>query len=452
MYTSYIGKKFLALLKEKYRKPNDYSAHSFFDEVMFPLFFDDEKHFLNVANSSFFQPISKTLLSKEKSVHQLRLERFHMDINTKGASLTTLIGYAAQGVLAGTSGQVSNLQNEITLEDMYASWIGGGMAIAVGGGYSILIDNAEILWGIFIGWTYYRSYLNQTPNLKGNQIDIWNAYWIIHFLSKKFNLCQPLSGFYFPEYDVCKVEKWRKMGFVEFSSEKWSKILFNLSKRFPNEIITVNCFKFADTNTTIGFINLYLPEISEIYELRDKLFIDYKDTILKDEQIEKLETFFTFKNACKLGSIGLKSIEPAKLRDYMPKGSIEYARGEEFKFTNENSYINYSLYKLWMIAMLNKTELLELATRLAKSLLSILETKKKEEDNRWKTNVSQGIEEVKNAKNLRSFIEALTPLIEVGNAELYANVVEQVLKMPVDNFPLFITLVRFEYAYLKSKE
>jgi len=195
-----------------------------------------------------------------------------------------------------------------------------------------------------------------------------------------------------------------------------------------------------------------LPEIAEIYELRDKLFIDYKETILKDEQIEKLETFFTFKNACKLGSIGLKSIEPAELRDYMPKGSTEYARGEDYKFTNENSYINYSLYKLWIIAMLNKTELLELATQLAQSLLLLEAKRRKDEKNRGKTTLFQDIEEVKIAKNLRSFIDALTPLIECNNADLFANVVEQVLKMPVDNFPLFITLVRFEYAFLKSKE
>jgi hypothetical protein len=187
-----------------------------------------------------------------------------------------------------------------------------------------------------------------------------------------------------------------------------------------------------------------------MYNLRDKLFIDYQDTILQDEQIERLETFFTFKNACKLGSIGLKSIEPAKLRDYMPVGSKEYARGQDFKFTDEKSYLNYSLYKLWIIAMLNKTELLDLATQLAETLLE-MEAKKKDEGNRGKTTLSQSIDDVKNAKNLRAFIDALTILTDGSNAGIYANVVEQVLKMPTDNFPLFITLVRFEYTYLKSK-
>ncbi|MDR0302117.1 MAG: hypothetical protein LBI04_07395 [Treponema sp.] len=175
---------------------------------------------------------------------------------------------------------------------------------------------------------------------------------------------------------------------------------------------------------------------------------------VRNSEIERLETFFTFRNACKSGSIGLKSIEPAKLRDFMPVGSTEYARGQEFKFTDEKSYLNYSLYKLWIIAMLNKTELLDLATRLAATLLE-MEAKKKDEGNRGKTTLSQGIEDVKTAKNLRGFIDALTPLIEGSNADLFVDVVEQVLKMPTDNFPLFITLVRFELShlkYLKSKK
>ena len=102
--------------------------------------------------------------------------------------------------------------------------------------------------------------------------------------------------------------------------------------------------------------------------------------------------------------------------------------------------------------MLNKTELLELATRLAESLLALEAKRKEEGGGRGKTTLFQDIEDVKVAKNLRGFIDALTLLIESVNADLFGNVVEQVLKMPVDNFPLFITLVRFEYAYLKPKK
>jgi hypothetical protein len=106
-----------------------------------------------------------------------------------------------------------------------------------------------------------------------------------------------------------------------------------------------------------------------------------------------------------------------------------------------------------MIAMLNKTELLDLATQLAKTLLDLEAKRIKDgaQTNRGKTGLFQDIEDVKTAKNLRLFIDTLTPLIKEDNADLFTNIVEQVLKMPTDNFPLFITLVRFEYEYFKIK-
>jgi len=444
MYTSYIGKKFLALYKERFQKPDDYSAQLFFDEVMFPLFFDDEKHLMHVSNSPFFQKPKQEDVDKCGSKSLAQYANLKNSIENEPPNMSIYVGFAAKDIEGTTSGQLTDMDFKTNAEDVYASWIGEALAVGVSGGFVVLIDEPEILCAVFEGWQYYRKYLLQTPNLKDKQIETWNGQWLCHRLSKRFIGDRPFDNF--------EVETAEVLGKLAIPTKQWSQIIFVLSLKYPNKALTAYSYNLSQTNTTLGFINLYLPEIAEIYELRDKLFIDYKETILKDEQIEKLETFFTFKNACKLGSIGLKSIEPTKLRDYMPKGSIEYARGEEFKFTNENSYINYSLYKLWIIAMLNKTELLELATRLAKSLLLLEAKRREDEKNRGKTTLFQDIEEVKNAKNLRSFIEALTPLIEVGNAELYVNVVEQVLKMPVDNFPLFITLVRFEYAYLKSKE
>ena len=444
MYTSYIGKKFLTLYKEKYQKSENYSAQQFFDEVMFPLFFNDEKHLMHVHGSTFFQKIRNDDLKGGMSESLIRLSRLHRDIENKKYSGSTFVGYAAEKVQEVTSGQVTSLDCKIDSEEIYASWIGEGLAIGLSSG-NILLPEENILWGLFDGWRYYRKYLEQTPNMKGRQIETWNGYWLCHFLNKKFNKDRPLDNLELP----LKGDE-EKKGAISITTQKWSMVIFVLAKNFPNTILTTYAYFLGKTNTTLGFINLYLPEVSEMYDLRDKLFIDYKETILKDEQIEKLETFFTFKNACKLGSIGLRSVEPAKLREYMPVGSIEYAQGKEFKFSNEESYLNYSLYKLWIIAMLNKMELLDLATQMAEVLLS-MEAKKKDEGSRGKTTLSQDIECVKNAKNLRSFIDTLTPLMESSNADLFANVVEQVLKMPIDNFPLFMTLVNFEYAHLKSK-
>ena len=442
MYTSYIGKKFLTLYKEKYQKSENYSAQQFFDEVMFPLFFNDEKHLMHVSNSPFFQKPRQEDVDKYGGKSLAQYAKLKNAIENEPPNMSIYVGFAAKDMEGTTSGQLTDMDFKTNSEDIYASWIGEALAVGVSGGYVILIDEKEILLAVFDGWEYYRKYLQQTPNLKDKQIETWNGQWLCHRISKRYNEERPFDNF---EVEIAEV-----LGKPAIPTRQWSQIIFVLAKKYPGKIFTAYSYNLSQTNTTLGFINLYLPEVSEMYDLRDKLFIDYKETILKDEQIEKLETFFTFKNACKLGSIGLRSVEPAKLREYMPVGSIEYAQGKEFKFSNEESYLNYSLYKLWIIAMLNKMELLDLATQMAEVLLS-MEAKKKDEGSRGKTTLSQDIECVKNAKNLRSFIDTLTPLMESSNADLFANVVEQVLKMPIDNFPLFMTLVNFEYAHLKSK-
>jgi hypothetical protein len=222
-----------------------------------------------------------------------------------------------------------------------------------------------------------------------------------------------------------------------------------LSRRFPNYIITSYAYFLGKTNTTLGFINLYLPDIRRMYELRDKLFLDKEDTILNDKEIESLETFYRFNEACKMGTIGLKSIEPRGLREFMPKGTVDYAQGKDLKLSDEKSLSNYQIFKLWIIAMLNKTELLKLATDVA-TALSVHETQNSKE-NRGKSEKSNQVKGILDSKNLRNFIEGLTELVTKENADIFKEVVEQTLKMPSDNFPLFATLIRFEYTFQKTK-
>lgn len=62
MYTSYIGKKFLKLYNEKERL--NLSAKDFFNTVLFPLFFNDDRHFMHVHGSTFFQKVSEKRHSK----------------------------------------------------------------------------------------------------------------------------------------------------------------------------------------------------------------------------------------------------------------------------------------------------------------------------------------------------------------------------------------------------
>ncbi len=226
--------------------------------------------------------------------------------------------------------------------------------------------------------------------------------------------------------------------------------MFALSKKYLGQALTAYAYNLSQTNTTLGFIKLYLPEVRKMYEFRDAVFLSGQAIILNDSQVERLQTFYNFKGACKIGTIGLKALEPANLRAYMPKGSMLYAQGKDYKFSDEDSYLNYQLYRLWIIAMLNKTELLNLATQVAQALKEFEKTTANDRGTKEKARLS---EELRTSASLKTFIDKITEVLGLApqNADAFRQVVVQVLKMPTDNFPLFATLIRFEYQYLKSK-
>ena len=89
-----------------------------------------------------------------------------------------------------------------------------------------------------------------------------------------------------------------------------------------------------------------------------------------------------------------------------------------------------------------------MASDIAKALSDLEKT-----ESRGKTVLPSLSKEVREASNLKLFIDKITEVLNYApaNAEIFKKVVEETLKMPSDNFPLFITLIRFEYAYLKSK-
>jgi hypothetical protein len=442
MYTSYIGKKFLTLYND--REGENLSAHEFFDEVLFPLFFDDEKHLMHVHGSTFFQKIGKADIKEGKKESLIRLDRLHNDVSEGKKSGSTYVGYAAEKITEVTSGQVTSLNCMIDEEEIYASWIGQGLSVGLKGGL-LLINEDEILWIIFAGWRFYRKFINQTPNIKSRQIETWNGHWLWHSSSKSDlktldeNIVIPIGN------------ESEETGSSAIITIPWIKIVFSLSKFLPHKTITGYSYILSKMNSTYGFIKIFLPEVQKMYEMRDALFIKKSETVLSDKEIENLSTFYNFKSACQLGTIGLKALEPDKLREYMPRGSILYAQGKDFKFSTEESFLHYQLFKIWITAMLNKTELLKLASDVASVLLANEANGGKE--NRGKSDKSQDSIGVKDSKNIREFIENLTEVLEKspGNAETFKEVVDQIVKMPSDNFPLFVTLIRFEYTYQKSK-
>lgn len=472
MYTSYIGKKFLGIYRQRKNLPDEYSAQEFFDEVLFPLFFDDEEHLMHVGNSPFFQKPTKNAIEEHGSKAKAQLFNLRTKIAEGIPSGAIFVGYGAETVEATSSGQVTSMSFEIDGEEMYASWIGQALAIGVNGGLAIQIGEEEILWSLFGGWIYYRKYLSQTPNLKDKQIETWNGHWVNFAFGKNYDKDNEEAVFQYiiPE----KVQ-----GNLAIPTIDWIKIIFALSWQYPNQELTAYAYNLSQTNTTLGFINIILPKVKSLILLKEQLY-SLSDDGQHDKEFEEMyTTFYNFKNACKLGVIGLKTLEPSGLRDFMPKGTAKYAKGNDYKFTDisfvqnkneeaeafaerfqkantkrKNELINFKIYKTWIIAMLNnKKELNALAEQVAQELIDFEDKSRISDTGRGKSTQNRLSEEVKSSKSLKEFIEKLTDLMAKykEGAEIFKKVKDTVIELPPDLFPLFITLIRFEYQFKKSK-
>ena len=150
MYTTYIGKKFLKIYNKE--KRTNLTAKDFFDEVMFPVFFDHEKEFMNVANSPFAQITSslgqnrarlRNINKKEnktdkdndkikelqENIHKLEsplgrieaLKKLHEKIQDRNYDGSTTIGFSAANDEGTSSGQITSLYYPFDEDDIYAS-------------------------------------------------------------------------------------------------------------------------------------------------------------------------------------------------------------------------------------------------------------------------------------------------------------------------------------------
>jgi hypothetical protein len=470
MYTSYIGNQFLKIYRQRNNLPEDYTARKFFDEVLFPLFFDDDEHLMHVGNSPFFQKPTKDAVKEHGSKAKAQLFNLHTKINEGVPSGAIFVGYGAENMEATSSGQITSMPFEFESDEIYASWIGQALAIGVNGGLAMQIDKDEVLWTLFEGWSLYRKYLEQTPNLKDKQIETWNGQWLCHAFGKNFYKDEPLAGF---DPNPEKV-----LGKLAIPTIDWIKVVFALSRKYSEKVLTAYAYNLSQTNTTLGFINLYLPKVRNLIRLKEQLYT-LSDHGRNDKDFEEMySTFYNFKNACMLGTIGLKALEPAKLRDFMPKGTALYAKGNDYKFTNtdikqkknedessfeerirkaKNKYneeiINFKIFKTWIIAMLNnKKELNALAEQVAQALIDFEDKSRSSETGRGKSTQNRLSEEVKSSKSLREFIEKITALMAKykDGAVVFKKVKDTVIELPSDLFPLFVTLIRFEYQFKKS--
>ncbi|NML38969.1 hypothetical protein HHL17_17315 [Chitinophaga sp. G-6-1-13] len=430
MYTSYIGKKFLAYYNRCEKK--NFTAAAFFEDKFFKIFFKDEGHLMHVANSPFHYAPEKGAAASHGSKSKAQLVTLKERIQEHRVYMGTYVGGPAEDMDATTSGQLTGMSNNIDKEDMYASWIGAALGIGVKGGYVILIDDEEVLWLLYKGWEHYRSYLEQRDGLKNKQIETWNGNWLCHgpeFLKTRRRL--PFE----PE---------KVMGKWSIPTQPWAQITFELAKRFHHlDSLMMYAYNLSQTNTTLGFIALVPSEVNRLFEWREEIFFG-EDTLLKASQIEKLETYYDFRAACKLGVIGLKALEPKALRMYMPK---PFGGGKEFVYSKDTAFYFYT-FKIWLIAMLNKDELLTLADEVAAALIEFGRSDKK-----GRTIKVQLSKEIRESRGLTQFVDKLTELLDDVPAvrDTLRKVVEKAIIMPSDHFPLFLSLIRFQFSYRSSE-
>ena len=431
MITSNIGKIFLDAYNEKYG--TSYDARTFFLEQFYPLFFDQNKYMMTAGNSPLENPkLSWDDMIKGKKPFEtpeqrkIRFEKLIKKIEESEADASIARGYASLDVTATTSGQVTDLKLPNSQEEIYTSWIGDALGIGVQGGFSILFSNKEILLDIFEGWKLYRTSLNETTMLKGNQINTWNGQWLSHYYdTREYDADMPLAG-----YNPFNVNK---DGIISIDTQTWTKILIGISKKYRNAQILGYIYSIGQTNTTIGFIPFNLNQIRRPIHLYEKIF-----GMSNGRNAESLwGTAIGFKTACTYGAIGIKAMEPKGLRDYVYKGKQPKAHNYD--------NINYNVYIIWIYAMLNNDELWEKSQELAK----LLNEASSDKDKSISTKRKNLVETMLNATNKKQFIAAAAEVVPfIGKIDEFKGIVKDIHGMPTDNVPYFLTLLRFQYKTL----
>ncbi len=443
MITTVIGKIFLKAYNEKYGK--DYSAKEFFEEVYFELFFSHNKYLMSGGNS----PLENPKISWEKMIkgiipfetEQRRKERFQnfMDkAESSGPFLDMGIapGYPAAEITAATSGLVSDISIENTEEDIYYSWIGSGLGIGVAGGYSLLINDAQITLETFEGWKFYRKYLNDPTleKLRGNQINSWNGQWLTYKLGKDYK-----PNFDFSTLEMEKVFKVETTA-AEVNTVNWSNLFFSLSNFYPDKTLNTYIYSFGQTNKTIGFIPIYLKAGKRLKDVFKRLFHSEQEFNNKDFQ-----ALFGMhiKRACELGSIGLQALRPENLKKYMTED-------KNLSFKKEEDNLIYQSYKTWLIAMItkNKEEITDYTSELAQLLHRYRGGSTKTDRRNLISNDLLG------SKSKKGFIDSLTEMVsgvEPSYLEALKKLRDEVHLMTNEEFGYFSTLLKFDYAFAEKQ-
>lgn len=463
MIAATVGRTFLNAWNDKYQK--EYSAKEFFEKEYFSLFFDHPKYMQWVTNSPFVQ--MKKGQKPEFLTHDERIEKLNdlhakIDAGLRDASIAIGFPASEEKEFATTSGLVTDLGLKSEAEEVYLSWIGGGLGVGVAGGYSIFFDHAQILLTLYEGWKVYRRLLNEPTldRLRGNQINTWNGQWLNFAFSMDYEE-NPDFG-YLSNYDIFFQDE----KLIEVSTIFWARFYFNLSEKLAEETVTAYIYSLGQTNKTMGFIPFRFHQGRSILSIYKILFGE-NDALTQKKDYEGMFGIH-IKRACELGAIGLQALEPQGLREYFDKakmpsftatavaaknGETPEAFEERKKKANKKDYeniISFRTYKTWLIAMItkNKQEDLHYSEEVAKALKEYRADAKK----RDRANLLEN--ELLQAKTKKQFLDGLATLVKDVDPKLletFKILRDKVHLMTTEEFGYFVVLLKFDYAYLESK-
>lgn len=424
MYHAAIGRKFLTAYND--RHGTTYTPRQFFDEEFCPLFFTPDSFLLHVNNSPFAQafnqrkrtPLTENILADAANTLHKKIEA-----SSSHPDASILMGAGAAQTGAPTSGQISaGIVPGYTTDDVYCSWFAMALGITVKGGLALLPDNADVLLDMAEGWPLYARHLAQSPGLTDKQIPVWNAWWLCARYDEEFEPGDPLVTL------NPAVNKER------LQTCSWGTVLYSLSQQHHGRRMNTFVYNHGQMNTTIGMVVLDLP--SAWRRFFGPLLEGLPGVACRD-LIHLFDTEMGLHAACRQGIIGLRALQPKGLRAYMEKGRLPKAATSE-----DERFLTYKTYMRWIMAMLNSKDLTNYAREVAGTLRSAAEGK------RGLTRSSREVKEVLQSTNRRKFVDGLTELVEKNTnaGATFIALVERVMELPVANFPLFMTLLRFYYV------
>ncbi|MEL7063131.1 MAG: hypothetical protein AAFP00_05295, partial [Bacteroidota bacterium] len=256
--------------------------------------------------------------------------------------------------------------------------------------------------------------------------------WLAHrYNPRKFHTEAPLANF--DPFDV-------KLGVKELRTQSWVKVIFGLARKFPASSLTAYAFSLGQTNKTLGFIPLTLPKIRKPIQLYKVLFGEHQYL----EHAEIIEEIFAEKNgfqlACERGVIGIRALEPKFIRD------LTYKHNPKIKYNPEDTYqiVSFQTYISWIIAMLDKKELLPFSQQIAGSLLAYGQS-----GTRGKTTQKRAVEKLMESKSADAFLQELLPIVGEASAEqavLFQELIAYVHDFSHEHFKRFLILLKLAYT------